>query len=436
MENVIIMGAAGRDFHNYNMYFRFNINYRVIAFTASEQIPGISGRSYLGIPIYPESILEELIKKYYVKRVILAYSDLSHQEVMEKASKVLAVGADFVLMGPKTTMLESKIPVVAITAVRTGCGKSSVTFRIAQIFKEKGLKVVIVRHPMPYGNLKITCQRFETIEDLDKNKCTIEEREEYEHYIDNGFIVYAGIDYEIILMEAEKEADVILWDGGNNDLPFFKPNYHIVVTDPLRLGDELNYYPGRVNLQMADMVIINKVNTAPHGNIELIINNIRSVNKNANIIKSESIFILDVPPKDIEGKNVIVIEDGPTLTHGNMIVGAGCYAASVSKCHRVDIFPSAVGSIKELFEKYTHLNGFVLPAMGYNEQQRKDLEDTINNTECDYVLSATPIDISKVIKVNKPIVRVSYMITPERNFYIIMNGLEAYIRMLNKNKEK
>ena len=419
MKKVIIMGAAGRDFHNYNVYFKDNKDYEVVAFTASDQIMGIGDRSYCGIPIYPESMLSWLIKADNVEQVILAYSDLSNQTVMDKASLVLSSGADFRLMGPDTTMLQSKKPVISICAVRTGCGKSQTTKLIAEILRDSGHKVVIIRHPMPYGNLEEQrCQRYSTMDDLIRHKCTIEEREEYEQYLTDGFVLYAGVDYQKILYEAEIEADVILWDGGNNDLPFFKPDYHIVVTDPLRAGDELRYYPGQANLRMANMVIINKCNTAKLMDIELVEKNIKIVNKNAKIIHADSEITVD-KPELLENVKIIIIEDGPTLTHGNMSIGAGWFATRMGK-ELIDPRKSAVGTIKEVFEKYKHLE-WVLPAMGYSEQQIKDLEETINNSDADVIVSATPIDLSKVIKTNKPIVRVTYKLEPEDSFYDILD---------------
>mgnify|MGYP005651057469 CR=1 FL=1 len=414
---VIIMGAAGRDFHNFNVYFRNNPNYEVVAFTAT-QIPNIEGRKYPpelagelypeGIPIYPESQLEELIRKYDVDEVILAYSDLSYNYVMDRASRVLAAGADFRLMGPKSTMLRSSKPVISICAVRTGCGKSQTTRRVVDILRKHGLKVVVVRHPMPYGNLvEQRVQRFASFEDLDKYKCTIEEREEYEPHLRRGVVVYAGVDYEAILREAEKEADVIVWDGGNNDFPFYKPDLHIVVTDPHRAGHEVSYYPGSTNLRMADVVVINKEETAHPENIEKVRENIIRVNPKAIIIDAASpIFVEN--GEIIRGKKVLVIEDGPTVTHGEMPYGAGYVAArKYGAAEIIDPRPYAVRSIKKTFEEYPHLRN-VLPAMGYYGDQIKDLEETINNTPADVVVSATPVDITRLVKVNKPIVRVYY----------------------------
>ncbi|MCD6503520.1 MAG: GTPase [Euryarchaeota archaeon] len=414
---VIIMGAAGRDFHNFNVYFRNNPNYEVVAFTAT-QIPNIEGRRYPpelagelypnGIPIYPESQLEELIKKYNVDEVILAYSDLSYDYVMDRASRVLAAGADFRLMGPKLTMLKSSKPVISICAVRTGCGKSQTTRRVVDILRKHGLKVVVVRHPMPYGNLvEQRVQRFASFEDLDKYKCTIEEREEYEPHLRRGVVVYAGVDYEAILREAEKEADVIVWDGGNNDFPFFKPDLHIVVADPHRAGHEVSYYPGSTNLRMADVVVINKEETAHPENIEKVRENIIRMNPKAIIIDAASpIFVEN--GELIRGKKVLVIEDGPTVTHGEMPYGAGYVAArKYGAAEIIDPRPYAVRSIKKTFEEYPHLKN-VLPAMGYYGEQIKDLEETINNTPADVVVSATPVDITRLINVNKPVVRVYY----------------------------
>lgn len=418
------MGAAGRDFHNFNTYFEGNPNYEVIGFTAADQIMGISNRFYKDIPIYPESDLERLIKISKAEQVILAYSDLSHQEVMNKASLVLSCGVDFRLMGPNTTMLKSCKPVISVCAVRTGCGKSSTTKLIADLLRKKGLNVVIIRHPMPYGNLEEqTCQRFATLEDLNIHKCTIEEREEYEQYLNDGFILYAGVDYRKILNEAKKEADIILWDGGNNDIPFFKPNYHIVVADPLRAGNELIYYPGNVNVRMADMIIINKCNSATKEDIELVEKNIKSINDEAIIIHADSIITVD-KSKELIDKRVIIIEDGPTLTHGNMKFGAGWIAILKYSSPMYAIYPQdyAVGTIKEMYKKYSQVTR-VLPAMGYSPQQIKDLEDTINNSDAEVILSATPIDLSKVIKTEKPIVRVTYKLDPEKKFYEVINDL-------------
>ncbi|MEM2463240.1 MAG: cyclic 2,3-diphosphoglycerate synthase [Candidatus Bathyarchaeia archaeon] len=411
------MGAAGRDFHNFNVYFRDNDAYEVVAFTAT-QIPGIEGRIYppelagknypKGIPIYPEEDLEKLIREYNVDEVVFAYSDVSHEYVMHRASIALANGADFRLMGPKTTMLKADVPVVSVGAVRTGCGKSQTSRQIAKILKDKGLNVVVVRHPMPYGDLrKQVCQRFATYEDLDRHSCTIEEREEYEPHLDNGVIVYAGVDYEKILREAEKEADVIVWDGGNNDIPFYKPDLHIVVADPHRAGHELTYHPGEANLRMANVVIINKVDTAPVENVNRVKENVRKVNPNAIILEAASPITADIPEL-IKGKRVLVIEDGPTLTHGNMPYGAATILAKqLGASELVDPRPYAVGSIKEAYEEYPHL-GAVLPALGYGEKQIAELNETISRTPCEVVIIGTPVDLRRVIKINKPTVRIKY----------------------------
>jgi len=414
---VIIMGAAGRDFHNFNVYFRGNSTYEVVAFTAT-QIPGIGGRTYppelagsnypKGIPIYLEEELPKLIKERDVDQVIFAYSDVSHEYVMHKASIVLANGADFRLMGPKTTMLRAKVPVVSVGAVRTGSGKSQTSRQVAKILKNKGLRVVVIRHPMPYGDLrKQIWERFASYEDLDKYECTIEEREEYEPHIDNGIIVYAGVDYGKILEEAEKEADVIVWDGGNNDLPFYKPDLHIVVADPHRAGHEITYHPGEANLRMANVVIINKVDTADPKNVEQVKENVRMVNPNAIILDAASPITAD-KPELIKGRRVLVIEDGPTLTHGSMPYGAGTIASKrFGASEIVDPKLYAVGSIKETYKKYTHL-GAILPAIGYGEKQIAELKETIDRTPCDVVVIGTPIDLRRVMTINKPTVRVNY----------------------------
>jgi len=414
---VVIMGAAGRDFHNFNVYFRNNSAYEVVAFTAT-QIPGIEGRTYppelagpnypKGIPIYPEEELPKLIQEHGIDQVIFAYSDVSHEYVMHKASIVLASGAYFRLMGPKTTMLRAKVPVVSVGAVRTGSGKSQTSRQVAKILKNKGLRVVVVRHPMPYGDLrKQVCQRFASYEDLDKYECTIEEREEYEPHIDNGIIVYAGVDYEKILREAEKEADVIVWDGGNNDLPFYKPDLHIVVADPHRAGHEVAYHPGEANLRMANVVIINKVDTADPQNVKQVKENVKMVNPKAIILDAASPITAD-KPELIKGKRALVIEDGPTLTHGNMPYGAGTIMAQrLGAKEIVDPKPYAVGSIKETYKKYVHL-GTILPAIGYGEKQIAELKETIDRTPCDVVVIGTPIDLRRVMTINKPTVRVNY----------------------------
>ncbi|MGZ5469449.1 MAG: cyclic 2,3-diphosphoglycerate synthase [Candidatus Aminicenantales bacterium] len=417
MKKVLIMGAAGRDFHNFNTYFRDNPDYRVVAFTAT-QIPDIEGRKYpaalagklypKGIPIFAEADLDKLIAAHKVDDVHLAYSDLPHAYVMDKASQVLAAGANFVLLGPCDTMIKSRKPVVSVCAVRTGSGKSQTSRRVATILKEKGRRVVAIRHPMPYGDLvKQKVQRFATYADLDKHECTIEEREEYEPHIDKGIIVYAGVDYGAILRQAEKEADVILWDGGNNDFSFYKSDLEIVVADPHRPGHELSYYPGAVNFRRADVIVINKMDTATPEGIETVLANARKVNPKAKIIRANSPTIVKDGGR-ITGKRVLVIEDGPTLTHGGMKYGAGIVAArKYGAAEIIDPRPFAVGSIKKTFEKYNHLDN-VLPAMGYGAKQTRELAQTIEAIDCDLVVSATPIDITRVIKVSKPILRVGY----------------------------
>jgi len=413
---VIIMGAAGRDFHNFNVYFRNNKKYEVVAFTAT-QIPGIEKRVYPpelagpnypdGVPIYSEERLPELIREHDVDQVVFAYSDVSHEYVMHRASIVLASGADFRLMSPSATMLKAKVPVVSVCAVRTGSGKSQTSRRVCRILKNMGYKVVVVRHPMPYGDLrKQVCQRFASIEDLDRYECTIEEREDYEPHIANGFVVYAGVDYERILREAEKEAGIIVWDGGNNDLPFYASDLHIVVADPHRPGHELTYHPGETNLRMANVVVINKVDTADPYNIEIVRKNIKMVNPDATIVEAASPITVD-NPELIRGKKVLVVEDGPTLTHGNMAYGAGTIIAKKLGASVIDPRPYAVGSIRDTFKKYPHI-GALLPALGYGKEQIKELEETINATPCDAVAIGTPIDLRQALRVNKPAVRVRY----------------------------
>ncbi|VVB92673.1 Cyclic 2,3-diphosphoglycerate synthetase [uncultured archaeon] len=416
---VIIMGAAGRDFHNFNVFFRDNRDYDVVAFTAA-QIPGIAGRVYprelagslyeKGIPIYPEEDLMKLIKAHKVEQVILAYSDLSHETVMQKASLVLASGADFRLMGTESTMLNSKRPVISVCAVRTGSGKSPTSQKLVDILKEKGFRVVVVRHPMPYGDLlKQECQRFASMEDCISKECTIEEREEYEPYICCGSVVYSGVDFEKILRMAEEEADIIIWDGGNNDIPFYRPDLHIVIADPHRAGHELTYYPGEVNVRLADVVVVNKVDSARKEDVKTVINNVRSINDKATIIKAKSVVTVD-KPELIKGKRVLVVEDGPTLTHGGMAFGAGVIAAEKYGAKEViDPRPHAVGSILRVYEDFRHL-GAVLPAMGYSAVQVKELEMTINASDCDAVIAGTPIDLGGLLKLNKPVARVRYRI--------------------------
>jgi len=416
-DRVIIMGAAGRDFHNFNVYFRGNEAYEVVAFTAT-QIPNIEGRTYPpelagpgypdGIPIYPEGKLTELIEELDIDQVVFGYSDVSYDYVMHRASMVLAAGADFRLMGWKETMLKARVLVVSVCAVRTGSGKSQTSRRVSDLLQEMGKKVVVIRHPMPYGDLRRQiCQRFASYEDLDRHKCTIEEREEYEPHLDRGMVVYAGVDYEEILRQAEQEAEIILWDGGNNDLPFYKPDLHIVVADPHRAGHELAYHPGEANLRLADAVVINKIDTADLEDVTTVRENVRATNPNAVIIEAASpIFVED--PAAIRGKRVLVVEDGPTLTHGEMAYGAGIVAAKrFGAAEIVDPRPYAMGSIVETFGKYPQ-TGSLLPAMGYGAQQIEELEETINATPCDLVLVATPIDLGRLIEVDKPVLRVRY----------------------------
>jgi predicted GTPase len=414
---VLILGAAGRDFHNFNVYFRGNEAYEVVAFTAT-QIPNIEGRIYPaslagdlypeGIPIHPEEELETLIKKFDIEQAVFAYSDVSHEYVMHVASRVLASGADFRLMGLKTTQLNSKKPVVAVCAARTGSGKSQTSRYIVDRLIEIGHRVAVVRHPMPYGALeKQAVQRFETYADLDENDCTIEEREEYEPHIDRGVIVYAGVDYEKILRKAEEDVDVILWDGGNNDLPFYKADLHLVVVDPHRPGHEVTYHPGEANVRAADVVLINKVDTAGADAIMQVRDNVSRINPDAIVIEAASpIFVED--PESIRGKRVLVIEDGPTLTHGGMAYGAGWVAARrFGASEIVDPRPFAIGSIHDTFAKYP-TTGNVLPAMGYGDKQIKELEQTISASHAELVLIGTPIDLSKLLEIDLPSQRVRY----------------------------
>ena len=414
---IIIMGAAGRDFHNFNVAFRENPNYEVVAFTA-EQIPGIGDRMYppelsgplypKGIKIYPEEKLPELIKEFEVEQCILAYSDLPHEVVGHKIAWVNSLGPDMRLMGPDTTMIKSKKPVIAVCAVRTGCGKSQTSRRVNEILVDMGLKPVNIRHPMPYDPdlTSQIAQRYETLEDMDKYRCTIEEREEYEPMINMGVILYAGVDYGKILEQAETEADVITWDGGNNDFSFYKPDLLIVIADPHRPSHEITYYPGETNLRMADVVIINKVVTADYEDIEEVRENTMIVNPGALIIDAASPLTIEDIDK-IKGKRVIVVEDGPTVTHGDMPYGAGYIAARKAGAEIVDPRPFAVGSIKETFEKYPHLED-VLPAMGYGKKQIEELQQTINKADVDAVVIGTPIDLNRVVKIDKPNTRIRY----------------------------
>lgn len=413
----IIMGAAGRDFHNFNTYYRDNDTYDVVAFTAT-QIPNIEGRKYPkelagtlypnGIDIYPESELPELIKKFDVDEVVFSYSDVPYEYVMHKSALVNSLGADFRLLGTKATQVKSTKPLVAVCATRTGAGKSQTSRRVAEVLKSLGYNVVAIRHPMPYGDLvKQKVQRFATYADLDLHECTIEEREEYEPHIDTGVIIYSGVDYEAILREAEKEADVILWDGGNNDFSFYKPDVLITVIDPLRAGNELSYYPAEVNMRMADIVIINKVDTADVAQIDTVRASIAKVNPDAIVIEASSpIFVED--PDMIKGKRVLAIDEGPTVTHGDLPYDFGYYAAKRYGAKEiVDPRPFAVGDLKATFEKFPHL-GHDLPSMGYGEKQIRDLEATIAASDVDVVVIGTPIDMTRVMKIDKPSVRVTY----------------------------
>ena len=411
------MGAAGRDFQNFNVYFRDKEEYRVVAFTAT-QIPDIEDRKYPsalagklypdGIPIFAEEELSSLIHKNEISEVFFSYSDVSHEYIMHKASQVLAAGASFTLLGPWETMIKSKLPVISVCAVRTGCGKSQTSRKIALLLKEKGRKVVVIRHPMPYGDLvKQRVQRFATYEDMINHECTIEEMEEYEPHIKNGIVVYSGVDYQAILENAEKEADIILWDGGNNDFSFIKPDLEIVVADPHRPGHELRYHPGETNFRRAQVLVINKIDSSEKEKLDELLRNIKRFNPEATIVRANS--KISVPEgKDIAGKTVLVIEDGPTLTHGEMPYGAGTIAAQKYGATKiVDPRPFAVGSIKEIYQKYTHLDK-VLPALGYGKKQMTELAQTIDKIDCDLVVSGTPIDLGRLIKTNKRILRVIY----------------------------
>jgi predicted GTPase len=414
---VIIMGAAGRDFHNFNVYFKNRPQYQVIAFTAA-QIPDIAGRRYPpelsgelypgGIPIHDEESLASLIRQHEIDQVIFSYSDVPHEYVMHKASVAIAAGADFRLMGGKSTMLRSNVPVVSVCAVRTGAGKSQTTRRVLEILEGGSLKAVAVRHPMPYGDLsRQVCQRFETLEDLKKHHCTIEEMEEYEPHIAAGRVVFAGIDYGMILAEAEKEAQVIVWDGGNNDIPFFHPDIHITVADPLRPGHESTYHPGEANARMADAIVINKADTAGPKNVAMLEESLKLLNPEAMIIKADSPITLS-RPDEVKGKTVLVIEDGPTLTHGGMEFGAGVLAArQCGAAALIDPRPYAVGSIQEVYKKFPHI-GNLLPAMGYSPSQVEELRKTIERTPCDLVVIGTPIDLRRYVSIPKPTVRVAY----------------------------
>ena len=416
-KNVIIIGAAGRDFHNFNTYFRDNEMYNVVAFTAA-QIPDIDGRKYpselagklypQGIPIHAETDLVKLIRELKADICVFSYSDVTYYKVMGVSAIVNAAGADFMLLGPSQTQIKSTKPVISVCAVRTGCGKSQTSRKVIEVLMEMGLKVVAVRHPMPYGNLvEQKVQRFATVDDLKKHKCTIEEMEEYEPHVVRGNVIYAGVDYEAILREAEKEADVVIWDGGNNDFSFYVPDLMITVVDPHRPGNELSYYPGEVTLRVADVVVINKIDSASPENIQVVRENIEKVNPTAVVIDAASPLTVH-HPELIKGKRVLVVEDGPTLTHGEMKLGAGTVAArKYGAKEMVDPRPFVVGKLAETFETYPNI-GLLLPAMGYGEQQIADLEKTINNTDCDTVVIATPIDLQRIVKINKPSTKVDY----------------------------
>ncbi len=417
MSSVLIMGAAGRDFHNFNVVFRHDSRYKVIAFTAA-QIPNIAGRRYPrelagplyphGIPIHPEATLESLIDAHTVDQVVFAYSDISHEEVMHKASRAIACGADFRLLGARATMLRARKPVVSVCAVRTGSGKSPAVRMIATILRAEGYRVALIRHPMPYGDLaKQAVQRFATLQDLDAAHCTIEEREEYEPHLQHGHVVYAGVDYEQVLRRAEREADILVWDGGNNDLPFFVPDLEIVLLDPHRAGHERAYFPGEVNLLRADILLLTKLDTAEAEAVAAIRNTIRMCNPRARVIDSTMPVSVD-DPAHIHGKRVLVVEDGPTVTHGGMRFGAGVLAArKFGAAELVDPRPTAIGSLRDTFAEYPHIRN-LLPAMGYGDRQTHDLEATIQATDCDLVLIATPVDLRRIIRISQPTCRVTY----------------------------
>ena len=432
----VIMGAGGRDFHNFNVAFRDNPDVEVVAFTAA-QIPGIDDRVYpaslagprypKGIPIRPEADLAAIVREHDVDQVVLAYSDLSHEDVMHKASAAMAAGADFTLMGPKSTMLESTKPVIAVCAVRTGCGKSQTSRAVGKILLDAGLKVALVRHPMPYGDLEaMRVQRFGTMADIDASNPTIEEREEYEAPVELGMVMYAGVDYAEILAQAESEADVVIWDGGNNDFSFFRPDLLITVADPLRPGHELRYHPGELNLRLADIVLINKVDSAHSWHVEGVARDAKSVNPAATIVLAESPVTLDAGPS-LEGKRVLVVEDGPTITHGGMPWGAGTVAArAAGAAELVDPRPFAAGSIAETFAKYDGI-GAVLPAMGYGEEQLRELEETIDATDCDVVVTGTPMDLGRLISVRHPVRHARYALA-DHDEPTLAEALEPFVR--------
>jgi len=416
-EQVVIMGAAGRDFHNFNVYFRNNLRYRVVAFTAA-QIPDIAGRCYPtelcgegypdGIPIFPESELRALVREHGVDLVAFSYSDVSYANVMHKASLVMAEGADFIVLGAQYTMLRSSKPVVSVCAVRTGCGKSPTTRKVCALLRARGLRPVVVRHPMPYGDLRMqVVQRFASVADLDRRRCTIEEREEYEPLLEQGIVVYAGVDYARILAAAEAEADVVVWDGGNNDTPFFRPDVHVVIFDPHRPGHELAYFPGEVNLLMAHVAVINKVDSARAQDVEQVRQNIARHNPGAAIVLARSEILVEEPER-IRGRRVLLVGDGPTLTHGGMAFDAGTIAAErYGAAELVDPRPAAQGSLRQVYADYPHL-GRVLPAMGYSERQQRELEASIDAVACDLVLLSTPVDLTRLIRIAKPALRVYY----------------------------
>jgi predicted GTPase len=419
---VIILGAGGRDFHNFNTFFRNRPDYRVVAFTAT-QIPFIANRIYpaelagtnypQGIPIYPEEELARLLSEESIHQVVFSYSDVSHAELMDKASLVLSKGPDFILLGPRETMIKSQLPVISVCAVRTGCGKSVVTRKLASFLKGRGLKVSVIRHPMAYCEFK-PVSRFSTMNDVDEEACTIEESEEFEPLVEMGITVYSGVDYEQVLRQAEKESQVIIWDGGNNDFPFIKPDYEIVLLDALRPGHERLYYPGEVNLRRADLLIITKVNEASEDSLRSIKESISLANPEAKILEARSMTHLDYPER-IEGKKVLVVEDGPTITHGGMSFGAGASASNKLAQELIDPRPYAVGSLKEVYRKYPHI-GRVLPAMGYSEEQIRDLEETIRHSVCDAVVIGTPADLRRKIRIDQPTVRATYDFDLDLNF--------------------
>ncbi len=435
-ERVLILGAAGRDFHNFNVVFRDNPDYEVVAFTAT-QIPKIGGRRYPaelagnlypdGIPILDERDLEKILRELRVNQAVLCYSDLSHMTVGNLAARVMAVGSDFQILGPDRTMVKSTRPTISICAVRTGCGKSQTTRYVANVLKEHGLKAVAIRHPMPYGDLAaMAVQRFASLEDIDKHNCTIEEREEYEYHVDHGNVVYAGVDYAAILSEAEAEADVILWDGGNNDWPFYFSDLEIVVADPLRLGHEISYFPGETNFRRADVLNLNKADSANPEDLEALKKRSMDLNPGAKIVVTDSEVTVD-DPSLIEGKRVLVIDDGPTLTHGEMGFGAGKVAADKFGAREIiDPRPFAVGSIKELYDKHQHL-GNVVPAMGYYEEQLKDLKATIDRSECDTVILATPFHLKRLFDVGKPSAKVDY-VSKDRGEPTLRTVVEDFIK--------